>query len=258
MNGNLFEVIAKEFCGDEDSQYEYKSGPQLVDFFNINFGYNDQYYSGFPTRWRYSSEKIQHIHQRNLINDFFTLIMSLEFHIQEKNLTAVEAVPFIASLMKRWNKLLRPFRYQLIKIVDRYELTNFDDNLNLIGSGGFADVFVEKSTGLVLKRLKRENLMDRGSIHRFKREYEITKTLSDVKGIIEVYDFNEAEYYYVMEKCDCTLYDFLTNNPLGLSAKESIIDEILKIMSAVHQKNIIRRKSVLSSVTYPECNGRIL
>lgn len=241
MNEYLFEVIAKEFCGDEDSQYEYKSGPQLVDFFNINFGYNDQYYSGFPTRWRYASERIQHIQHRNLINEFFTLIMSLEFHIQEKNLTAVEAVPFISSLMKHWNKLLRPFRYQLIKIADRYELTNFDENMKLIGSGGFADVFVEKSTGLVLKRLKRENLVDRGSIHRFKREYEITKTLSDVKGIIEVYDFNDSEYYYVMEKCDCTLLDFLTNNPLGISSKEAIIDQILGIMSVVHQRNIIHR-----------------
>ena len=35
-----------------DGTDDYKSGPQLVAFFN-NLGFNDQYGQGFPSRWLY-------------------------------------------------------------------------------------------------------------------------------------------------------------------------------------------------------------
>ncbi|HGC7325326.1 TPA: serine/threonine-protein kinase [Streptococcus agalactiae] len=242
MNGSIFEIISKEFCGDfEDSLYEYKTGSTLVKFFNSNFGYSDQYYSGFPTRWIYASERIKDLYNNGKINKFFSYIMSIEFNIQEKQKTPVEIVPFIEKLKENWNRRLRPFKYQLIQIGDSFELTKLDEDLELIGEGGFANVYLQKSTGLVIKKLKRENLLEENSKHRFKREFEITKSLSDIEGIIKVYDFNESEYFYVMEKCDSTLYDFLIFNPLSVEVKESIIIKILYIMAKVHNKNIIHR-----------------
>lgn len=242
MNTDCLEVVSKEFCGDyEDSLYKYKTGLQLIQFFNSNFGYEDTYYNGFPTRWFYTSEKLKDLQRKGLINSFFSLIMSIEFHIGEKEITAVEAVPFIDNLKVHWNMRLRPYKYQIIKVDNEYKLTSFDDDLELIGRGGFAEVYLQKSTGLVLKQLKRDSLGDEGSRHRFKREYEITKELSDIPGIIEVFDFNSSDYFYIMEKCDFTLHDFLTKNRLDLQDKESIIVEILKIVSIVHQRNIIHR-----------------
>jgi serine/threonine protein kinase len=44
-----------------------------------------------------------------------------------------------------------------------------------------------------------------------------------------------------MEKCDYTLYDFLTETPLHIPAKESIIADILQIIASVHSRNIIHR-----------------
>ena len=44
-----------------NEETEYRSGPQLVSFFN-NLGFNDQYGQGFPSRWIYTDEKL------NLIN----------------------------------------------------------------------------------------------------------------------------------------------------------------------------------------------
>ncbi|MFR6141778.1 MAG: hypothetical protein ACLUJM_03445, partial [Finegoldia sp.] len=209
MNESFFEVISKEFCGDfEDSLYEYKTGPALVNFFNSNFGYNDQYNSSFPTRWIYASERIKNLYNNGKMKLFFSYIMSVEFNIQEKQKTTVEVVTFIEKLKDHWNRKLRPFKYQLIQVGDSFELTHLDEDLELIGEGGFANVYLQKSTGLVIKKLKRENLLEENSKHRFKREFEITKSLSDIEGIINVYDFNESEYFYVMEKCDSTLYDF--------------------------------------------------
>ncbi|MYC26632.1 MAG: abortive infection family protein [Nitrospira sp. SB0662_bin_26] len=51
-------AIAKTLCGDEVSS-RYRSGPNLVEFFN-NHGSNDEYSyrGGFPTRWVYAKEKL--------------------------------------------------------------------------------------------------------------------------------------------------------------------------------------------------------
>lgn len=40
-----------------NEQSEYRSGPQLVDFFNV-LGFNDAYGQGFPSRWAYTDEKL--------------------------------------------------------------------------------------------------------------------------------------------------------------------------------------------------------
>ena len=39
---------------------EYRSGPKLIEFFN-EFGFNDVYRQGFPSRWIYVDEKLSKI-----------------------------------------------------------------------------------------------------------------------------------------------------------------------------------------------------
>ncbi len=43
-----------------NEQTEYRSGPQLVTFFN-ELGFNDKYGSGFPSRWVYTEDKLNKI-----------------------------------------------------------------------------------------------------------------------------------------------------------------------------------------------------
>ena len=43
-----------------NEETEYRSGPQLVKLFN-SLGFNDQYGQGFPSRWRYTDEKLNAI-----------------------------------------------------------------------------------------------------------------------------------------------------------------------------------------------------
>lgn len=50
--------ISEIFIGDTGECYSYKTGGDLVDFFNQHFGYNDSYLSGFPSRWFYVVEKL--------------------------------------------------------------------------------------------------------------------------------------------------------------------------------------------------------
>ena len=41
-----------------NEETEYRSGPKLITFFN-NLGFRDVYGAGFPSRWRYTDEKLQ-------------------------------------------------------------------------------------------------------------------------------------------------------------------------------------------------------
>ncbi|MBX3036491.1 MAG: hypothetical protein KF758_06225 [Anaerolineales bacterium] len=43
-----------------NEETEYRSGPQLVDFFN-DLGFDDSYGQGFPSRWAYTDEKLSKI-----------------------------------------------------------------------------------------------------------------------------------------------------------------------------------------------------
>ena len=49
--------LGKTLCGD-NGILPYKNGPQLVDFF-VEFGADDQYGEGFPSRWKYTEDKLR-------------------------------------------------------------------------------------------------------------------------------------------------------------------------------------------------------
>lgn len=57
VSEKTIQFLAKSLCGDS-GLVPYKTGPQLVDFF-VQFGANDQYGDGFPSRWRYTEEKVR-------------------------------------------------------------------------------------------------------------------------------------------------------------------------------------------------------
>lgn len=116
-----------------------------------------------------------------------------------------------------------------------------DNDLKFIGEGGFANVYKSLSTGLIVKKLKDDFKTNKGIRHRFKREFDLTKSLYDLPGVIKVYDFNEADYSYTMEEGETTLEDFLVNNNHNTEEKIVIIRQILYIMKNVHERNIIHR-----------------
>ncbi len=57
ISNKITEQLGKIISGDQGSA-PYLSGPRLVDFYN-SCGYDDSYGEGFPTRWIYSTQKIE-------------------------------------------------------------------------------------------------------------------------------------------------------------------------------------------------------
>lgn len=62
--------ISYVFCGDIEGFFAYKTGPNLVEFFNSRFGYSDIYGKGFPSRWAYVYEKLVNLISNERIDSF--------------------------------------------------------------------------------------------------------------------------------------------------------------------------------------------
>lgn len=241
LSYDTIKTIALMFCGDIGDYYSYKSGSVLVRFFNQRFGYNDVYRSGFPSRWAYVYNKIVDFINDGTIDRFLTLILGKEFIISDLNCTKVEAAEKVEKIMEELNRVLRADSYIITRKGNEYRLIRENDDLIFIGSGGFANVYRQKSTGLIVKRLKDDFLTNAGIRSRFKREFNITKSLSDLHGIIHVFDFDENNCSYTMEEADMTLEDYIIKSPLNDEIKIKCIRQILHLFSAVHKRDIIHR-----------------
>ncbi|MDR9499476.1 MAG: hypothetical protein RI556_09900 [Hydrogenovibrio sp.] len=77
-----------------NEETEYRSGPKLVEFFN-NLGTNDSYGQGFPSRWKYTDDKLSKINGtpeldkciRNVLApvNFIGNFQKLDEHIRDFN-----------------------------------------------------------------------------------------------------------------------------------------------------------------------------
>lgn len=241
ISENSITRISHLFCGDEGEYYSYKTGPKLVSFFNQYFGSNDEYKSGFPSRWVYVYNKIVDLLNSNNVDAFFNIILRKDYLIRDQGISEVAAAELSEEIVVEINRIIQQDLCKLTLSGGRYHLMRESDDLVLIGSGGFANVYRQKSTGLVIKKLKDDFLTDVGVRSRFKREYNITKSLQGAFGIIQVFSFDEGNCSYSMEPAETTLERYVLDNQLTDQTKLNCIRQILHIMSEVHKRDIIHR-----------------
>ena len=154
IGSDSIKEIANIFWGDIGDYYTYKSGPKLVRFFNDNFGATDVYRSGFPSRWVYVYDKINLLISNHSIDSFLNKILSKAYLMQEQSLSEIEAVEKIEKIYNEFNRVIQKDLCKITRNNGRYHLVKENDDLEPIGNGGFANVYLQKSTGLVLKKLK--------------------------------------------------------------------------------------------------------
>lgn len=241
VNVEFYEKLSKIFCGDEEALFEYKSGPQLVSFFNTHFHYKDIYGQGFNTRWRYVNEKLLDFSSSGRINKFLNIILSKNYILTERKVSEVDALEHQQKVLEAVNKICSVYSLIISRRDNKFFLLEINDDLVEIGKGGFAVIYLQKSTGLVMKKLNDDAIKRKALRSRLKREYEITKSCSDIESIIKVYDFDDSNCSYTMEKADTTLADFIGESDLPKDSKINIIRQILYTMSIVHQREILHR-----------------
>lgn len=252
----MLKTIANVFNGDdENSIYEYKTGSDLVRFFNQYFNRKDTYKNPFPSRWRYVVDILQQLLQTKKLDEFFTVILSIRYIQTELQLSEVEAVQKSNDALLHFNELLQYDGYYLVYKNDKYILMERDKDLTYLTSGGYADIYLQKSTGLIIKKLRSEYYSDKSICSGFKREFDITKSLSSMELIIDVYEFDNGSLSYSMEKADMTLEYYINNYEVDLEIK--IIRLILYTISNVHEKGIIHRYLSPTNIFFTNGNIKI-
>ncbi|MDO5376385.1 MAG: protein kinase [Staphylococcus rostri] len=248
--------ISEIFNGDRESSiYTYKTGPQLVKFFNQFFDHNDTYGRSFPSRWYYVTSKLQKLIGDNNLESFFNIVLSNYYLQHELKINEVEAVKNASEALESFNKILKYNGYYLMKQGDKYRLLEKDEDLKYLTSGGFAHIYVQKSTGHIIKKLKPDFYSDLNICRRVKREYDIANKLSDMDLVINVYEFDESDLSYSMEQAEMTLYEYINKNIIEEDSKIKVIRLVLYVIGEVHKKNIIHRD--LSPTNILILNGRI-
>ena len=242
ISDNTIRKISEIFIGDsEENYYKYKSGSKIVEFFNEYFGFEDVYYRELPSRWLYTQEKIKELLNNNKFDEFINLILDKRFVMRDNNLNDIEAISRIDNIIEKLNKELSMDKYKLLKINGKYKIISQNKDLKYIGEGGFAKVYESISTGVILKKLKDEFKVNKGMRHRFRREYDLTKSLANLEGIIKVYTFDDSNYSYTMEKGEKSLEDYVNNYNLSNKTKINIIRQVLGIIKEVHNRDIVHR-----------------
>ena len=236
--------VSELFNGDVEDIYLYKSGSKIFKFFNNYFGYNDSYHFGnsYPSRWNITYNKLVDIWNKSQFDKFLSIVLSLSYLKKEYPDKSIDELSLLSNkAISVINARLEDDGNKIVKFADSYKLLPINDDEILLGEGGYACCYYIKSKNIVEKRLKEENYIDAGVVSRFKREFEITKSLFGSYGIIKVYDFNEKKLSYTLELGECDLYKFITKKTLDDEYKRKIIYQIVYIMNEVHKRDIIHR-----------------
>ena len=241
ISSESIKEISSIFCGDIEGFYTYKQGYKLVEFFNSYFGTSDVYSSGFPSRWSYVHDKITNMILNDSVDSFLNVVLSKRYLMQEQALNEIKALEKIELIYSEFKRIVSRDGCVITKINGNYHLAKENEDLEFIGEGGFANVYKQISTGIIIKKLKDEFKTDPSIRSRFKREYNITNSLQNYSGIIKVYEYDENSCSYTMECAECTLQKYILKNDLDESAKIELIRQVLQIMKEVHSKDIIHR-----------------
>lgn len=204
LSDDTIKFIASIFCGDIEGHYTYKSGPVLVRFFNQHFNHNDTYGPGFPSRWRYVFDKLVYFLNSDTFDKFLNIILSQEYIMTDKQCSLVEAATRAENVFSELNKRLKANSYKITKNGKEYHFIREMMTLFLLAVADL-QMYIYKIYRVNYQKLKEDFLTNKAIRSRFKREFEITKSLADLQNIIKVFSFDENEYSYTMEEAETTL-----------------------------------------------------
>ena len=165
ISDTILKSISEMFIGDISGFYSYKTGSQLVAFFNQYYGTKEVYSRGFPSRWLYVQDKLKQMQAYNDLESFFSIILDRNYLMKDLGITEVEAAEKIEQTIEEFNKHL---------LQDKYYINYFYVNLSKkIGTKQKIQIPKTFYSGKNLWMLKRTNL-NRG------REMKLLSDLDDI------------------------------------------------------------------------------
>ena len=111
-----------------------------------------------------------------------------------------------------------------------------------MGEGGFCNVYrCPTDESRVYKVLNIVEKADAGSVHRFKREYEIMSEQNNSGYTLNVFDYDPQALIYSMEKASISLESYIEKKTLSDEEKDEIVMRCAECMKYLHNKGVIHR-----------------
>ena len=171
----------------------------LVNFFNTYFEYKDIYGSPFPSRWAYTLQKIEEINDKGELEKLLNIVIDKRYIMSEQRISEVQAIEIRNKIINQLNLTIAKDNCKIYQKNNKIFLTKTSEDMIFLGDGGFATVYLNKKNNLVIKKLTDESMIESSIISRFKREFEITKSLSDEEHVINVFEYDSSDCSYTME-----------------------------------------------------------
>lgn len=232
LTEDVLKKVSQIFIGDiGNTCFKYKTGYEIINFFNKYFNYNDIYDSSFGSRWAEVSKRIFDVK----LEKFLNVIFSHNYLISEEGFYGVEIQKNIIDTLNTINKEVESEHFKIKEVDGVYSI--IPTYWEQIGKGGFANIYkIDDYT--VIKQLSTGSIKYK---NRFVREFQTMQDLQSVDGIVRVFDFSSDTNSYKMKFYQNTLETYLNNNTLSEKEKIDIVEQLLEIMSQVHEKNIKHR-----------------
>jgi len=134
-----------------------------------------------------------------------------------------------------------------LEIEEKDKYISIKNELKLF-EGSYCEIFLFNSQ-FYKKQLKEKFRKEESWTKRFKYEYENMEKLAESPYVLKVFNYDENNHSYLMERCDCNLYDYLDKSPLMHDDELiEIIKQIINGMSEVHNAGIIHRDLHLGNI----------
>jgi serine/threonine protein kinase len=233
----FLDYIIENFTSNKITKTNYYYEGLILDEYLEKSHFRHDYFS--LEDYIYTKVGINYNDQMNLIDEF-------------KGVNSDTKIKFIEAIYNLYNKNITndnvcyEFCQKIKAMLNRNELTIIDDkeysriiNSNETRDGYFCYVEILNDT-LVRKTLKRERLTEENK-KRFEYEYQMMEKLSSNSRFLRVYDFDAANLSYLMDRCECDLFEYLNDNILTENRKIKIILEILELLNYAALNGIIHR-----------------
>jgi len=120
VSQKTIEFLIDMITGDGEFS-EYKSGPKLVDFFNNNLGFDDEYGRGFPSRGEYVKQKLEELNEQGRIDEVLKSYLSPVNYVEEENQ--------LNKLLEKTNKYLEFDGFKIVLQNKKLKILFLDNNL---------------------------------------------------------------------------------------------------------------------------------
>ena len=96
---------------------DYRTGPELVNFFN-ELGFCDEYQQGFPSRWRYTDEKLDTINGTPMLGECIKKTFAV--------VNFADRIEYLDGMISNFNKFLVLDKWKVLRENDKIIITPID------------------------------------------------------------------------------------------------------------------------------------